>query len=518
MRLGLVQRSGFGHSRRHRQQRRLGRLADPLHDQRHDSDGDEGNVYSGAFTVSTSGTTVRYRAYDIAGNAETTNSQLLQIDTVAPSSMIRCNGTTCAASYYSAAVSVTLTAADVGGSGVSQIVYTTDGSDPSQSNGIVYSGAFTLSSTTTVKFRAYDNAGNAEPINSALIQVDMAPPSTTLNCAGSPCSGSSWYPTGVSLSLTSTDTASGVAQIRYTTNGTVPTKTTGTIYTSPFAIAATTTINYRAYDNAGNLENNHVLTVQIDPTAPTATLTAPNPGAIVSGTVTLSATAADGGGSGVARVDFLVDGNIVGSASSSPYSFSWNSASVTDGNHTIVARAVDGAGNQGASTTITVTTGNTNLLQNPGLESGSGNTPTCWALAGYGTNTFAWTWTTDAHSGSRAEDLNITSYTNGDRKLLNAFNGTCSIATAAGRRYTITVWYKSTARPVFFAFTSTTGPTGAYNYLAQSPQQSPTSTWQQATWSTPAMPAGTTNLSIGMGLSGQAGEVWMDDFAAFQTG
>ena len=90
------------------------------------------------------------------------------IDTVAPSSMIRCNGTTCTASFYVAAVSVTLTASDVGGSGVSQIVYTTDGSDPSQSNGTAYSNPFTLSSTTTVKYRAYDNAGNAEPINSAL--------------------------------------------------------------------------------------------------------------------------------------------------------------------------------------------------------------------------------------------------------------------------------------------------------------------------------------------------------------
>src|SRR5438034_3326924 len=35
-------------------------------------------------------------------------------------------------------------------------------------------------------------------------------------------------------------------------------------------------------------------------------------------------------------------------------------------------------------------------------------------------------WTSDVHSGSHAENLNITSYTNGDRKLLNAFNGTCS--------------------------------------------------------------------------------------------
>ncbi len=198
-----------------------------------------GNVYTGAFTVSTSPTTVKYRAFDPPATPKRPTASCLQIDTVAPSSTIHCNGTTCAASFYSAAVSVTLTASDVGGSGVSQIVYTTDGSDPSQSNGTVYSGAFTLSSTTTVKYRAYDNAGNAEPINSALIQVDTTPPSTTLNCAASPCSGSSWYPSGVSLSLTSTDSASGVAQIRYTTNGTVPTKTTGTIYTAPFAISAT---------------------------------------------------------------------------------------------------------------------------------------------------------------------------------------------------------------------------------------------------------------------------------------
>ena len=89
-----------------------------------------GTVYTGAFTVSASTTTVKYRAFDNAGNAEATNSQLMQIDTVAPSSTIHCNGTTCAAGFYTAAVSVTLTASDVGGSGVAQIVYTTDGSDP----------------------------------------------------------------------------------------------------------------------------------------------------------------------------------------------------------------------------------------------------------------------------------------------------------------------------------------------------------------------------------------------------
>jgi hypothetical protein len=219
----------------------------------------------------------------------------------------------------------------------------------------------------------------------------------------------------------------------------------------------------------------------------------------------------------VSRVDFLVDGTVVGSDGSAPYSVVWDSSSVADGNHTVSARAIDSAGNQ-ATSTISVTTANSNLLQNPGLESGSGTTPTCWLLGGYGTNTFTWAWTSDANSGTHAENLNITSYTNGDRKLLTAFNGTCSIATSAGHTYTITAWYKSTAKPVFMAFVSTTGPTGAYGFLAQSPQLASVAGWTQASWTTPAMPAGATNLSVGMGLTGQTGSLTMDDFGAFLSG
>ena len=473
-----------------------------------------GTTYTGSFSV-TSTTPVKYRAYDNASNAEPVNSQTIQIDPLAPASSIQCNGTACTGSFYSAAVSVSLNATDVGGSGVNEIVYTTDGSTPTLSHGNVYSGPFTLAQTTTVRYRAFDNAGNAEPTNSALIQVDTIPPTTTINCVGSPCVAGAWYRSGVSISLMATDADSGVAQIRYTTNGTVPTRTTGIIYTAPFTLAATTTINYRAYDNAGNLEPNNVQQVQVDGTAPTATLTAPSAGAIVAGQTTLSANATDN--VAVDHVDFLVDGASVGSDSSAPYSFDWNSATVVDGTHTIAARAFDSAGNQTTSSNVSVITTNTNLLQNPGLEQGSGNIPTCWVLAGYGTNTFAWTWTSDVHSGSHAENLNITSYTNGDRKLLNAFNGTCSIATQAGRVYTITVWYTSTARSVIFAFLSTTGATGVYNYLAQSPQQQIAPGWSQASWTTPPMPTGATNLSIGMGENGP-GSVTMDDFGAFRTG
>jgi hypothetical protein len=317
------------------------------------------------------------------------------------------------------------------------------------------------------------------------------------------------------VALSATDADSGVASIRYTTNGTVPTQTTGTLYTAPFTLSATATINYRAFDNVGNAESDNVITISVDPAPPTVTLSAPNPGATAAGSTTLSANAGDN--VALDHVDFLVDGTVVGTATAAPYSISWNSASVTDGNHTVAARAVDSAGNTTTTGTITITTTNTNLLQNPGLEAATGGVPNCWLLGGYGTNAFTWTWTSDAHSGSHAENLNITSWTNGDRKMLTAFNGPCSIATSAGHQYTLTVWYKSTARPVFMAFTSTTGPTGAYNFFAQSPQQTISTGWTQATWTTPSMPTGTTSLSIGMGISGAAGQVTMDDFGVFQT-
>jgi Bacterial Ig domain len=93
--------------------------------------------------------------------------------------------------------------------------------------------------------------------------------------------------------------------------------------------------------------------VTADTTAPTVSLTAPTAGASVSGNVTISATATDN--VQVALVEFLVDGLVVNSDATSPYSISWNSATATNGSHTITARATDTSGNQATSAARTVT-------------------------------------------------------------------------------------------------------------------------------------------------------------------
>src|SRR5262249_25945000 len=80
-----------------------------------------------------------------------------------------------------------------------------------------------------------------------------------------------------------------------------------------------------------------------DTTPPTVTLTSPQGGAVVSGVITLAAMASDVG-TGVTRVQFLVDGAQVDDDLAAPYAFAFDTTTVTDGAHAFAARAFDGAG------------------------------------------------------------------------------------------------------------------------------------------------------------------------------
>jgi peptidoglycan/xylan/chitin deacetylase (PgdA/CDA1 family) len=276
-------------------------------------------------------------------------------DTTPPTSAIACNGTACGSSYYTAPVSVSLSATDgAGGSGVRQIMYTTDGSDPSLSHGSVYSAPFTVSATATVKYRAYDNGLNAEDVHSQPLLVDAAAPTTTIACNGTTCS-TGWYTSAVSVSLVAGDGASGsgVSTIVYTTDGTDPTLVNGTPYAGAFTVGATATVKFRAYDNAGNAETIKSRSIQVDSVGPAVSITAPAAGATVSKKATITATAADPG-SGVARVSFYADGVLIGTDASAPYSVNWMLAKVTKGQHVLTAVAQDVAGNTTTSSPVTV--------------------------------------------------------------------------------------------------------------------------------------------------------------------
>ncbi|MGK0361480.1 MAG: poly(hydroxyalkanoate) depolymerase family esterase [Bradymonadia bacterium] len=82
-----------------------------------------------------------------------------------------------------------------------------------------------------------------------------------------------------------------------------------------------------------------------DMAPPTVSITAPIDGATVMGNVTLTATAMDD--VGVASVEFLVAGDVVGAAASEPWQVVWDASAVPTGEYTIRAIARDAAGNTG---------------------------------------------------------------------------------------------------------------------------------------------------------------------------
>jgi hypothetical protein len=235
------------------------------------------STYTQPFSISQT-TTVRYASIDNAGNQEPAQSQQIQVtsaptDTTAPTTAISCNTATCSTGWYrTTPVTVALSATDAGGSGLAGTRYTTDGTDPTSSGtALTYSGQFTLSQTTTVKFSSTDLAGNVEATKSQLIHVDTAAPTVTITA---PADGSS-YSRGVVIQIAATAAdpgtgglaASGIASVAFY-RGTV--KIAGDT-SSPYAASWSTKGRARgtysltavATDRAGNTTTSAVVHVTV---------------------------------------------------------------------------------------------------------------------------------------------------------------------------------------------------------------------------------------------------------------
>jgi hypothetical protein len=163
-------------------------------------------------------------------------------------------------------------------------------------------------------------AGNVEATNSRLIDVntaptDTTPPATSIACNGGGCSAG-WYAAPVDVSLSATDAGSGVDVIRYTVDGSDPTASSPS-YSGPFTVSTTTTVNYRAWDTAGNVEATKTQRIQMDTVAPTVVITSPANGATVNGNIKVVASPADAN-SGIASVAFDLDGTRLGTVTSAP--------------------------------------------------------------------------------------------------------------------------------------------------------------------------------------------------------
>ena len=215
--------------------------------------------------------------------------------------------------------------------------------------GVTFSGAaFTAASA---------NNGNSFTASNAFnLSATMTDPGANLHAT-------------VTLQATASDGGDGstitLVTIQKSPGGAGTWTTACTDSTSPYSCSwDSTTVTDGLYDFRALVQNDAggsatsaaVTNRRVDNTAPTAGIT--DPGTPLKGTVTVSATGTDTGGSGVANVK--VQRSPAGAGTwtdictdaSSPYSCSWDTTGVTDGLYDLRSVSTDNAGNTTNSSTV----------------------------------------------------------------------------------------------------------------------------------------------------------------------
>ena len=292
---------------------------------------------------------VQYRATDKAGNVSAVGSVQFRVveppgDSTPPTVSGVVSGTRDANGNYVEYALVTITASDAQ-SGVRSVEYSLNGgawsaySEPVMVNA---RGAHML------HFRATDVAGNVSPEGMAHFTVvdppvrDTTPPTVSAAVAGDRDPNGNYVGTAT-VTVTATDTQSGVDRIEYSLDGAAFAR-----YTAPVVVQApgAHTLRHRATDVAGNTSAEGTVSFTVveppvrDTTPPTVATTVsgtrdPNGNYVDSATVTVTATDTQ---SGVKTVEYAVDGG-AWTAYAAPITVG------TTGAHTVRARATDNAGN-----------------------------------------------------------------------------------------------------------------------------------------------------------------------------
>ncbi|MEV5320361.1 family 16 glycoside hydrolase [Streptomyces sp. NPDC052687] len=280
-------------------------------------------------------------------------------DTTPPQATAEVTGTRNGQGQYVGSASVTVRATDeAGGSGVDRVQYAIGTSG----DWLPYTTPVVIDQvgSHTVRYRAWDKAGNVSAEQSAEFTVvappsdDTTPPETSATVSGERDAGGA-YVDMATVTVTASDTGSGVNTIEYALGASGAWQP----YTAPVMVhqAGAHTVRYRATDKAGNVaaEKSVEFTVV---TAPPQDTTPPVTGATVEGTqnsdgayvtrVTVTVTATDAGGSGVDRIEYSLDGG--------PY-LAYTAPLIVDraGAHTVAYRATDKAGNTSPARTVTFT-------------------------------------------------------------------------------------------------------------------------------------------------------------------
>jgi hypothetical protein len=141
-----------------------------------------------------------------------------------------------------------------------------------------YTDEFLISSggVHEMKFYSVDNAGNLETPNKVAIKIDGVNPVTACTFRpDGPTGENGWYVDNVSITLSASDTFSGVNHTSYRLDG-----GEYAIYETALDLAdeGDYTLQYSSIDKAGNQEELHTVPVKLDKTKPSIDITIPEQG------------------------------------------------------------------------------------------------------------------------------------------------------------------------------------------------------------------------------------------------
>jgi uncharacterized repeat protein (TIGR03803 family) len=184
-----------------------------------------GTPYSGSININTS-TTLSAIAFKTGFSDSNVAIAVYSLQATTPAFSL-------AGGTYTSAQSVTLTSTTSGAT----INYTTDGSTPTETHGTPYTGPVSIGTTTTLSAIAFETGFSDSSLAIAGYTITLPPVAPTF----SPVAGT--YASAQSVIITS---GSGTT-VRYTTDGSTPTETNGTVYSGPVSITKTTIIKAIAY-------------------------------------------------------------------------------------------------------------------------------------------------------------------------------------------------------------------------------------------------------------------------------
>lgn len=284
---------------------------------------------------------IRVRTKNACGLVTQTSNANILIDNSGPSVALTApaSGTITTTSTL-----ITATASDVH-SGISRVEFLVDGVVIFTDSAAPFE--LTTNLTTfgdgahTLQARSFNAINLSDVSNVVSFTTDASPPSVSITA---PTSGPSPACGIFPFQASASDTHSGIKMVEFLIDGVLRSTDTSSPYefsvdTSLLGLNGSHTFEARA-TNGVNLSSLTTQVVQVDGTQPVVSFTGPLTGPIT-GSVTLTATATDPD-SGVAQVDFLIDGQLAGSTSITPYSLTTNTALLSAGTHTFQARAVGG--------------------------------------------------------------------------------------------------------------------------------------------------------------------------------